>query len=305
MSAASGGSAVRSGFVDDLAAFPEDLRRLDQWVCWRLEEAGRAKPAKVPYTPGTTTRADTTDSATWGSFEAATAHAARDRGLGVGFVFSSADGFVGVDLDHCRNPDSGELEPWAADIVERLASYTEVSPSGIGLHIIVQGELRTARRRRGAFEVYDASRYFTVTGEQVSRYGLRKCQDDLDAVCKQHLLSLPEEATESAEVYTVLRPDLSASDRAVRDLIRRGAYGSKAAELFDGRFEKYASQSEADLALSSLLVAICGGNHGGVDRLFRHSGLMRDKWDEQRGALTYGATTVAKVSPQEPRRPWV
>jgi primase-polymerase (primpol)-like protein len=73
---------------------------------------------------------------------------------GVGFVFSSDDPYVGIDLDGCRNPQTGYIEPWALEIVRRLNSYTEISRSGTGLHIIAKGRcLRVAalgfRRRNG------------------------------------------------------------------------------------------------------------------------------------------------------------
>lgn len=53
----------------------------------------------------------------------------------VGFVFTRDDPFVGIDLDHCRDPETGKIKPWALEIVAKLNSYSEVSPSGTGLHI--------------------------------------------------------------------------------------------------------------------------------------------------------------------------
>jgi len=56
---------------------------------------------------------------------------------------------VGIDLDKCRNPETGELEPEAQEIVRRMDSYTEVSPSGTGVHIYVIGTKPEGRCRRG------------------------------------------------------------------------------------------------------------------------------------------------------------
>lgn len=74
-------------------------------------------------------------------------------------------GIVGVDLDDCLS-DAGELEPWAAEIVERLGSYSEISPSGKGLRIFVNGRLphNALGRKSGKLEIYCGKRYLTVTG---------------------------------------------------------------------------------------------------------------------------------------------
>ena len=88
-----------------------------------------------------------------------------------------------MDLDHCRNAETGEVEPWATEIVEELDSYTEVSPSGDGLHIIIQGKLPSGRRRKGNIEMYDSVRYFTMTGDHVA--GTPATVEERDALLKQ------------------------------------------------------------------------------------------------------------------------
>jgi putative DNA primase/helicase len=97
-------------------------------------------------------------------YEAAVALAKEPGFAGVGFVFAPDDGLAGIDLDHARNPDTGEIASWAQQIVDRFASYTEVSPSGTGLHIIVRGAV-TAAVKKDKVEIYDRARYFTVTGD--------------------------------------------------------------------------------------------------------------------------------------------
>src|SRR5215204_7547314 len=111
----------------------QNIRDLRQWLCWRLEERD-GKPTKVPYSPPTGERAKSTDPETWAGYrEAVRAH--KEYGYdGIGFVFTSEDDFCGVDLDGCLTPETGEIEPWAQEIIEELDSYTEISPSGIGVH---------------------------------------------------------------------------------------------------------------------------------------------------------------------------
>ena len=92
---------------------PEELRKLNQWVRWRVEprRAGES-PSKIPYRPIGQTRAKTDDQRTWGSFELATAWLAIGDMAGIGFVFADNGGLVGIDLDGCRDPATGEILDW-------------------------------------------------------------------------------------------------------------------------------------------------------------------------------------------------
>jgi putative DNA primase/helicase len=151
---------------------PERLTERPQWVCWCLEER-EGEMTKVPYTPGTRRRASSTNLMTWRTFKEAlgayeaSAPIAYD---GVGFMFCSADPFVGIDLDDCRDPESGEISRWAQNIISRVRKgYVEVSPSGTGVHIIVEGACREGGmkkkvRPRGKLEMYSRDRFFTLTG---------------------------------------------------------------------------------------------------------------------------------------------
>jgi putative DNA primase/helicase len=149
---------------------PEQLTARPQWVCWRREMRDD-KPTKVPYTPGTERRASTTDLMTWRTFsEALEAYEAGEPPYdGIGFAFCSADPFIGIDLDDCRNPQTGEVEPWAQNIIDTFSAegYVEASPSGTGVHIIVRG-IQKEGARRGRVEMYGQDRYFSVTGEKIT-----------------------------------------------------------------------------------------------------------------------------------------
>ena len=132
---------------------PEELRRRTQWVVHK---------EKIPYIAGGVGRASSTDSLTWRTLGEAVQALRTGRYDGIGFVFSSDDPYVGVDLDQCRHPETGELEEWAAKIVQDLDGYAEVSPSGTGVHIIVRG--KAPNKKRSRVEVYSSERYFTMTG---------------------------------------------------------------------------------------------------------------------------------------------
>ena len=121
--------------------YPKEIAGLRQWICWRLEPDPKSeKPRTIPYDPKTGRKASSTNPDTWASL--AEAQAARDKYMftGIGFVFTEDCGLVGVDIDHCRNED-GSWNECASAILEKWPSYTEVSPSGSGLHIIYRGAM--------------------------------------------------------------------------------------------------------------------------------------------------------------------
>ncbi len=134
---------------------PEELRRRPQWVVHK---------DKIPHIAGGVGKADTTDSLTWRTFEEAVQALESGRYDGVGFVFSSGDPFAGIDLDKCRDPETGEIEEWASEIVASFGQgvYAEVSQSGTGVHIIVKG--KAPNKKVGQVEAYSIERFFAMTG---------------------------------------------------------------------------------------------------------------------------------------------
>ena len=140
---------------------PEELRVRPQWVVWK---GVGEKPDKVPYSARTGRKASSTDLMSWSTFEEALEAYEDGEYAGLGFVFSSADPYTGLDLDNCVN-ENGEIDLWALEIVRYFDSYTELSATGSGLHIIVRGEI--PNRRNGDLEVYSSKRFFTVTGHLI------------------------------------------------------------------------------------------------------------------------------------------
>jgi primase-polymerase (primpol)-like protein len=150
---------------------PEELTARPQWLIWRY---GRRedKPTKIPVDPNTGGAGKVDDPATWTSYEAACAARERFRCDGVGFVFTRDDPYVGIDLDHCRDPESGRVEQQAQVIIDELATYAESSVSGSGVHLILRGTMPPGSRHRGRIddlevEVYETGRFFVTTGEEL------------------------------------------------------------------------------------------------------------------------------------------
>ena len=144
---------------------PTDLTRLSQWVTWSGTIGANGKTGKIPIDPKSGKHAKSNDPATWASFGEALSFCRKQSLPGVGFMFSDNDEIVGIDLDHCIDPETGVIDDKAKRIVDRLNSYSEISPSGKGLHIFVKGSLPEGKNRNGNVEMYDRKRFFTVTGD--------------------------------------------------------------------------------------------------------------------------------------------
>ena len=140
---------------------PRELKVRPQWVVW---QAVGEKPDKVPYSARNGRKASSTDLMTWSTFPEALEVYERGECHGLGFVFCSGDPYTGVDLDDCVN-ESGEIALWALEIVRYFDSYTELSVTATGLHIIVRGDV--PNRRKDEIEVYSSKRFFTVSGHAV------------------------------------------------------------------------------------------------------------------------------------------
>lgn len=158
---------------------PEELKLLRRWCCWGLP----GEVQKRPFQPDGTA-ASPADPKLWASFEEAAAAVEAGTARGVGFCLDPADGLVCVDLDHSID-DSGQLTPWAAAWVQRLDSYTEVSPSGHGLHIWARGQIARNCKRPTA-ELYSRARFMTVTGNVCGEVRpIREAQAEIDALAAE------------------------------------------------------------------------------------------------------------------------
>jgi hypothetical protein len=267
---------------------PAEMQARRQWVAFKLEpRPNQPKPAKIPYRTHDQ-RAKTTDPTHWLSYDDAVALAAEPGFAGVGFVFAPDDGLAGIDLDHARDPATGNIAPWAKAIVDRFASYTEVSPSGTGLHIIVRGTIASAVKTQRV-EVYDRERYFTITGQVVPGYEQVAPAPDVDAFAAEYR-SVPR-----AEVTTAVPPRLTAlTDAEVVALIQASRDATAFHRLYiAGDTRPNRSESESDFELACLLARHVGGDTDRITRIMRDSPLAdRKKWDQHK---TYLPMTIANA----------
>lgn len=285
------------------AVIPEELRTRPQWVAWwsvagegcavQLPNGGwtqplkrQKKPHKLPINPQTGGLAASTRPTTWSSAEDALAAVKRWSLTGVGFVFTDSDPYAGIDIDNCRDPITGDIADWAWTIIRALDSYTEVSPSGTGVHTIVRGKLPIGQGNQialhgGKVEMFSRARYFTVTAMHVEGTPIEICDRQAELVALHNQLFAGRNTPKAEEPFTPSSPIL-ASDAKLIEQARRARNGLKFTRLWEGRWKgDYPSQSEADSALCCHLAFWTGKDAARIDSLFRQSGLMRDKWDRQ------------------------
>lgn len=279
--------------MKQLINIPQELRKLNRWVCWNIEER-KNKPTKVPKNPKTGGNAMANNSDTWGSFRLVVERCKKDKFLGVGFMFNG-DGLLGVDIDNCRNADTGDLTDEAKDIIDTLGSYTEISASGKGVHIICKGKLPEGKRRCGNVEMYETLRFFIMTGDVLIDKGIEERTEQLSIVHKKYVNKAKKEKRLSKEVSKV--SDFANTQYLSDDDIIERALKSKNGDLFNDLMNgswgnRYDSQSEADIALCNILAFWTGKDSNEIDRIFRRSGLFRDKWNERRPQGTYGSMTI-------------
>ena len=265
--------------ITKIENIPQELKDLDQWVCW----VGSDKVPKNPHTGG---YAKSNDPITWGSFEQACEACEKFRFDGLGFMF--ANGYFGVDLDHCVDDFD-----FCDEFVDTLKSYAEYSKSGNGIHIICRGSLPDGARRKGNVEMYSFGRYFICTGN-VYNPSYTQIADCTENIKRLHSKYLTKDTQSASQARVEQFVDMS--DQEVVDKARNCKTGNLFNILYSGNWQGvYSSQSEADLALCNQLAFWTQRNEEQIDRIFRTSGLMRKKWDEKRSGSTYGAITIGKA----------
>jgi len=179
-------------------AVPETLRQRPTWVCWRYQfDSDRDEWTKIPVDPTTGRNAKSNDSETWATFEDAVDYHERSgtNTDGIGYVVHDGDTVAGVDLDDCRDPETGDLEAWGRTAVDAVPTYWEVSPSGTGLRAFGLGFVPDGGTRadindaEGHIEMYDSGRYLTVTGHTLEETPdtVEQVNDEIADVHAEHI----------------------------------------------------------------------------------------------------------------------
>ena len=266
---------------------PFELRQRPQWILMRTRKSSSGRLLKLPWNPHKPREsASIANPKTWSTFD----HVmdVLKPGDHPAFALTEDDPYVLVDFDKCLF--DRRIVRQIHREVAHLSSYTEVSVSGTGLHVVVRGSLPVAGRRGKDLEMYQSGRFVLLTG---TIYERRDTIHDR----QQELTSLYERSFPKSEPTS--RPE-QARTLDDEELLRRAftaRNGAKVRSLYAGKWQDYYStQSEADAALCSLL-GFYSQDTTQIDRLFRHSGLFREKWDEVHFAdgSTYGEKTVDRA----------
>lgn len=262
--------------VGNFANIPEELRLLPNWVLWKYTKIESSnKLTKVPYQVNGY-KASVIDSSHWANFQTVFDILQLGNYDGLGFVFTNTK-YCGIDLDDPAFLADGVTPNinYQLDLDRQIKishefdSYSEVSPSGKGLHIIIEGSVQ-AGRKRNKVEIYSSGRFFTITGNVHNNSQIKNYQSILNLLWEQ----MGEGPTISAFHVDTKETD---TDEDIIQKALNATNGEKFNVLLDGNWQLlYPTQSEADFAFIDI-IAFYTQNRAQITRIFKNSKLMRPK----------------------------
>lgn len=288
---------------------PQQLKSSALWCCWRyLKRDGQEKPTKVPFCPMTGKAARSNDRSTFGRFEQAAfaLDMGKYDGLGIGIF----DDVCAIDIDNCI--ENGVFSPMAEEIINEMNSYWEVSPSGSGVRILFRAPNLNYDKRKYyinnqklGLEIYAAGithKFVTVTGNSPDTIGINDRTKELHRILDRFMRrDVPQNLTKkpvSGNPELRIRLD----DQTIVNKAKKAKNGALFERLMAGNYSDYLSpttnepdQSAGDLALCNMLAFWCSKDPAQIDRIFRTSGMMRQKWDRPTAGSTYGAITIQRA----------
>jgi len=295
---------------------PYDLKALCQWFVWKyMMTPGRKKPSKPPIdankpisfkTPDETeySFAKTNDPATLCGYETAlSVYQAHEQLCGISFSFIEGDGITGIDLDHVRNKETGEITREGQIVLDmfKAKTYCEISPSGEGIRIFCKGTPKRSGKCKGEFkwlEIYahPSSRHLTVTGHQIegTPRTLAPMQEELDQL---HTLFMEKEDKPNTNERRLggRNKHERLTDEQALEKILNSRNSTKFEKLWIGDDSDYGNDtSSGDLAFCNQLAWITT-DPDQIDRIYCNSQRYREKWTSPRGNSTYGMDTIQKA----------
>jgi P4 family phage/plasmid primase-like protien len=308
-----------------LESIPAELKAYRQLVCWKYyKKKGETTWRKLPLTPLTRTFGSSTNPSAWGTYyEASESCKTPPVGMyGLGFSLTDDDPYTLIDLDNCRDPDTGEMDDWAVKLVRKLESYTEISPTGTGVKVWARAWIPEAVKT-DSIEMYYSKRFATITGQHYpgSPTEIFEQQEAVAELFHKHKGYKTSEAKHKhyANVsYSIWSNGLD--DDVVLDKARSAQNRAELEKLLSGDLSDYyhknpktklpdksigTDHSRADLALSSRLAFFTGPDPVQLERLFDRTPLgQRDKWVEREDYRSWTLDKALKNRAQE-NRFWV
>lgn len=241
---------------------------------------------KAPHDPRTGRLASTADPSSWATFEECMAS---PYPL-VGFMLSKSDDYTVIDLDDkVMNPATDDEKATFAKIIEHFDSYTERSASGRGYHIIVRGKI-PASVKQLRLEIYSARQFMVCTGDVYRERSVEERQELLDR------LFAASSGPPNADAPALVNGEATMTDAELYAMASSAANADKFNLLWSGQIEDWPSQSEADLALVSMLCFYTRDNEQ-VERMFRDSALGKRDKAARKGYLPLTIRRVRKSQP--------
>jgi primase-polymerase (primpol)-like protein len=291
------------------ANIPADMLAVRQWCVWKLELDGNGKHTKIPCNAQTGGAGSSTNRKTWTTFDATIQ--AYESGDYDGIGFYLGNGFAGVDLDACRDSKTGEIAPWALGIIRDFETYTEISPSGTGLHLFGKGKVpgkdeKGLNRNVGGrkIEIYSKGRFFTFTGNVLAG-SPGDVQERQDSITTLYNWMLETCAAQDKAKQCIRLDDRRESadmpllpDDKIISLLLQAANAAKFKRLWSGdcatdyplEGRPEGDHSAADLGFCAM-VAFYTPDPAQIDRIFRKGNLYREKWERP----DYRDATIAKA----------
>lgn len=256
--------------------FPTNLKSQRIWVLWKLEDGRDGRITKVPFSANYNGHASSTNPKSWSTFDNVwRLYETSGKYNGVGIVIPEGSGLVFVDVDHCINED-GTISDIGTDVLEMCQDKTfiEYSQSGTGLHVIGYGDIpKSYKNSVNGTEMYNSGRFCAMTGRAVSACEVANIQPELTTLYERYKKKEPPQKTHRRSA------SMSYDDEWI---IRKASEHGRFKTLYDGHWKVlYQSQSEADIALCQILAFWTNCSEEVIDRIFRSSGLNREKWESR------------------------
>ncbi|PIE65385.1 MAG: hypothetical protein CSA26_03425 [Desulfobacterales bacterium] len=298
---------------------PDGLKALPQWIGWKFKEV-EGRTTKAPCGLGGALINPVAPEG-WVDFSAAAA-AIEEAEIseeahidGIGFSIADSDPFTCIDIDHCLDSEGG-LDGFSNEVVERFNSYTEVSPSGEGVHIWIKGNWAASPRQKfkgGELEIYSCKRYMTVTGNVYLGAPIEDRQQVLDMLLntvstegapetKPSVDNKKQPVTGAQDYRTIVLDGGPLKTPGDADLIKRiknSKQGASFTALMEGSDARIANdKSTADQSLCNILAYWTRGDTRQMDRIWRASALgAREKWsreDYRQRTISHALVNVIK-----------
>lgn len=291
----------------DYSGVPQELKELPNWGLFRKEwDARKGKYNKYPVNAKTGKLAKSNDPSTWTSFTHAVEKVNQYGAAGLAFFIQPP--YMLIDLDHCfediQRVKGGDHENEVADFIDRTQSYTELSVSGEGIHIITKGNFPGPKRRHGNVEMYPEERFVALTGnvfgkavDQINTIS----DDDLKYLYQTYLDKQGKVIPLSDNITGPTEPSTLTANQVIEKALA-SAQGPKFKKFMDGDWQDmgYTSHSDADQGFANILAFWCAKDKGLMDEVFRQSKMYRPKWDEKRGKGTYAGLTLNEAINKTP-----